>query len=61
MPSKKVLSADNQQERIETAGWIVGFVDGEGSFLVNIFQSSQAKLKWKSIPRRSSPKNFELK
>ena len=50
MQSKKVISADNQQERIETSGWIVGFVDGEGSFLVSIFKSSQAKLKWQVFP-----------
>ena len=50
MPSKNVFSADNQQERIETSGWIVGFVDGEGSFLVNIFKSSQARLKWQIFP-----------
>lgn len=49
MPSKNTFSADNQQERIEV-GWIVGFVDGEGSFLVNIFKSSQAKLKWQIFP-----------
>ena len=49
MPSKNTFSADNQQERIEI-GWIVGFVDGEGSFLVNIFKSSQAKLKWQVFP-----------
>ena len=50
MQSKKVVSADNQQERIETSGWVVGFVDGEGSFLVSIFKSSQAKLKWQVFP-----------
>ena len=50
MPSKNVFSADNQQERIETSGWVVGFVDGEGSFLVNIFKSSQAKLQWQIFP-----------
>jgi len=50
MPSKKVLSADNQQERLEMSGWVVGFVDGEGSFLVTIFKSSQAKLKWQIFP-----------
>jgi len=50
MPSKNTFSADNQQERIETQGWITGFVDGEGSFLVNIFQSPQAKSKWQVFP-----------
>jgi len=34
MPSKNVLGADNQQERLDW--WIVGFVDGEGTFSVSI-------------------------
>ncbi len=50
MPSKKVFSADNQQERLEMSGWVTGFIDGEGSFLVSIFKSSQAKLKWQIFP-----------
>ena len=50
MSSKNTFSADNQQERIETSGWIVGFVDGEGSFLVTIFKSLQAKLRWQIFP-----------
>ena len=50
MPSKNAISADNQQERIEVCGWITGFVDGEGSFLVNIFQSPRAKSKWQIFP-----------
>ena len=49
MPSKNTFSADNQQERIEV-GWIVGFVDGEGSFLVNIFKSPRAKSGWQVFP-----------
>ena len=50
MPSKKTTSADNQQERLETYGWIVGFVDGEGSFLVNIFKSPRTKMGWQVFP-----------
>jgi len=50
MSSKKAFSADNQQERIEICGWVTGFVDGEGSFLVNIFQSPRAKSKWQVFP-----------
>jgi|SRR3989344_2297091 len=50
MPSKNTFSADNQQERLEMPGWVVGFVDGEGSFLVTIFKSSQAKMKWQIFP-----------
>ena len=50
MPSENTFSADNQQERLEVCGWVCGFVDGEGSFLVNIFKSSQAKMKWQVFP-----------
>ena len=32
---------DNQQERLKTHGWTVGFVDGEGSFSVNRRKSSK--------------------
>ena len=48
--SKNILSADNQQERLKTIGWIVGFVDGEGSFSVSIFQSPKTKLGWQVFP-----------
>ena len=34
--SDNMLGADNQQERLRTVGWIVGFVDGEGCFSVTI-------------------------
>jgi hypothetical protein len=50
MPGNNVSSADNQQERIETCGWVVGFVDGEGSFLVNIFKSPKTKMGWQVFP-----------
>jgi hypothetical protein len=30
--SENAPSADNQQERLITSGWVVGFVDGEGCF-----------------------------
>ncbi len=50
MSSKNASNADNQQERIKLCGWIVGFVDGEGSFLVNIFKSPRAKLGWQIFP-----------
>lgn len=45
MPSNKVSSADNQQERLKTIGWITGFVDGEGCFSVSIFRNPTAKTK----------------
>ena len=50
MLSENASNADNQQERINMCGWIVGFVDGEGSFLVNIFRSPRAKLGWQVFP-----------
>jgi len=50
MLSKKASNADNQQERLKMCDWIVGFVDGEGSFLVNIFKSPRAKSGWQVFP-----------
>ncbi len=50
MSGDKASSADNQQERIEMCGWITGFVDGEGSFLVNLFKSPRAKMGWQIFP-----------
>lgn len=40
MPSKKVTSADNQQERQFLCGWVVGIVDGEGCFSVSVIKNS---------------------
>jgi hypothetical protein len=45
-----VLSADNQQERLITVGWIVGFVDGEGCFSISIQRCSVVKLGWQVFP-----------
>lgn len=42
--------SDNPQGRIEMEGWIVGFVDGEGSFLVNVFRSKEYKIGWQVFP-----------
>ena len=52
MPSENILGADNQQERLKTIGWIVGFVDGEGCFTVSIFKNprAQRKLGWQVFP-----------
>lgn len=50
MSGNKASSAENQQERIEICGWIVGFVDGEGSFLINLFKSPRAKIGWQVFP-----------
>ncbi len=43
--SKNVSRADNQQERLITTGWIVGFVDGEGCFSINFVRQSDKKEK----------------
>ena len=34
------LSAENQQERLIQIGWIVGFVDGEGCFSINLVRQA---------------------
>ncbi len=47
--SEKMLGADNQQERLETIGWIVGFVDGEGCFSVTI-QKATTATGWQVFP-----------
>src|SRR5215216_3762231 len=48
--SDKAMSADNQQERLKTVGWIVGFVDGEGCFSVAIQRCRVVKLGWQVFP-----------
>ena len=48
--SKNVTSAENQQERLGKVWWIVGFVDGEGTFSVSLFRNKKAKLGWQCFP-----------
>ena len=50
MHSENVSSADNQQERLEMIGWVVGFVDGEGSFTVSILKNSTSSTGWQVFP-----------
>ena len=50
MSSKKVYSADNQQERLKNVGWVIGYVDGEGCFSVNIFKNKTTKFGWQIFP-----------
>ena len=47
-----MTSADNQQERLKTNGWVVGFVDGEGLFIVTIFHHPKSRMKygWQVFP-----------
>src|SRR3989339_1096129 len=50
IPSEKLSDADNQQERLKTIGWIVGYVDGEGCFSVSLFRNKTAKFGWQVFP-----------
>ena len=50
MPSKKASRRDNQQERFETIGWVVGSIDGEGCFSVSLHRNSTTKLGWQIMP-----------
>jgi hypothetical protein len=50
MSSNKAIGADNQQERLRTAQWIVGFVDGEGCFTVSIIKNSTTKFGKQIFP-----------
>ena len=45
-----MLGADNQQERLKTVGWIVGFVDGEGCFSVTIQKAPSMATGWQVFP-----------
>jgi hypothetical protein len=48
--SDNVSSAENQQERLLTPEWIVGFVDGEGCFSVPVYRCSKMTLGWQVRP-----------
>ena len=50
--SRQVKMPDNQQERLKTKWWVVGFVDGEGSFSVSVYQNKKARMKlfWQVFP-----------
>ena len=48
MPSKNHVSADNQQEK--QVWWIVGFVDGEGTFSVSFNKNSTTSSGWQIFP-----------
>ena len=51
MPSSENPSgADNQQERLLTNDWVVGFVDGEGCFSCPIFRNGSMTLGWQVQP-----------
>jgi hypothetical protein len=53
MPRDKVMSAENQQGRLQgclTPWYVAGFVDGEGSFHVALYKDPRMKTGWKFIP-----------
>ena len=50
MPSDNLFGADNQQERLFRAGWIVGMTDGEGCFSISIFRNATTRLGWQVMP-----------
>ena len=50
MPSKKVASAENQQERLKMVGWVIGYIDGEGCFSVSLFRNRTTKFGWQVFP-----------
>lgn len=48
--SNKVISADNQQERLRIESWITGFTDGEGCFSVCLIKNKTSKYGWQVFP-----------
>ena len=50
MSSDNPSGAENQQERLKTAGWVVGFVDGEGCFSCSIYANHKMTLRWQVRP-----------
>ena len=53
MTRKNVLSADNQQGRVQQhlqPWYVCGLVDGEGSFHVALYKDAQMKVGTKAIP-----------
>ncbi len=48
--SKKVFGADNQQERLKIAYWILGFTDGEGCFSVAVTKNNTTKFGKQIFP-----------
>ena len=50
MRSNKAFGADNQQERLETANWISGFTDGEGSFVISVIKNPTTRFGKQIFP-----------
>ena len=47
---RSLITPENQQERLENVGWVVGFVDGEGCFSCSIYRCHKMTLKWQVRP-----------
>lgn len=50
MLTKNAISADYQQERLKTIGWVLGFIDGEGCFSVSIVRNKSSSVGWQVMP-----------
>lgn len=48
--SKNVSNTEKWQERLDIVWWLVGFVDGEGTFSVSLFRSKTSKSGWQIFP-----------
>lgn len=48
--SDNVRGAENQQERLISPGWVVGFVDGEGCFSCPIYRCDKMTIGWQVRP-----------
>lgn len=61
MASNNVLSADNQQERLQQLNpwYIAGFVDGEGSFHIALYKDVRMRTNLKIIPEFHVSQNEE--
>lgn len=51
------MSADNQQERLDS--YISGFVDGDGSFHIAIQKTKHVKLGYQLVPEFHASQNFD--
>ena len=48
--ASKETQPDNQQERLDIASWICGFVDGEGCFCVSFIKNKTTSTGWQIFP-----------
>lgn len=51
------MSADNQQERLDS--YIAGYVDGEGSFHVAVQRAQQVRFGYQLVPEFQISQNFD--